>query len=134
MTHPSTVKTGANAAGADGRPYPREWFEVTKWSREPEPITIQRETEKKLFTVTRSYNKRSDWRTFYPTLEEANAVIAERLAREADAERIKRIRDAASELLYAAMLLSELGEVLGENNAAVVIARAAIAKATGGAS
>ena len=42
-----------------------------------------------------------------------------------------RTISATPELLYAATLLTELGELLGENNAAVMIARDAVAKATG---
>lgn len=42
-----------------------------------------------------------------------------------------RLIAAAPELLYVATLVTELREVLGENNAVVQLARDAIAKATG---
>lgn len=85
----------------ENRTYPREWFGVNRWAKTPMVLQIQRETESCIFTGTRRILKITTGETWYPTREEAQTAIDARIAREQETARVKRIRDAAPELLEA---------------------------------
>lgn len=82
--------------------YPREWFRASNWGDQPFARTFARETEAFLICDDgRRCKKWTDYDRWYPTREEAQAVIDKRIANEAERERMNRIRDAAHELLVA---------------------------------
>ena len=130
-----------------GLTYPREWFEVTRYSKSPRPLQFQSETDKMLSTGTRRFKKVTDYARWYPTREEAEAAIAEIAGKNAAALAGQRIRDAAPELLEAltmyhawstctpAELESRFPQWPRDEGVGYAdkIARAAIAKAKGGA-
>jgi len=121
------------------REYPREWFKASKWGDEPYAKTFDRETEHRLFwndgRRQLAQSKATNYYRWYPTREEAQAVIDERKANEAERIRMNRIREAAPELLAAAERAlnfitnteGEMGEALESGD----MLRAAIAKARG---
>lgn len=114
-------------------------YYVSKYSNTPDPREFVRETEKCLFDKRGGRHlKVTSWETYHDTLEEAQAVIAERLEKESAYASKRRIKDNAEQLLEA---LEELlngtfpnGVEKGFNQECVARynkARAAIAAAKG---
>ncbi|HMO76753.1 MAG TPA: hypothetical protein PKD99_12405 [Sphingopyxis sp.] len=112
------------------RTYPRKWYRVSQWMDAPQALTFERETRAFLFAGECRTVKRSRFAQWYPTLEEAEAVIAARKANKTERTRLELIRDAAPELLAAA---NEAFDFLGGVDGASDIRHtllAAISKAT----
>lgn len=114
--------------------YPREWFRVNRWNDEPFARMFDRETDAFLIRDDGRRDKKwTNYERWYPTREEAQAVIDERKANTAERERMNRIRDAAPDLLaqleYAVKLLGAFPALNG--TAQVQSMRDTIAKALG---
>jgi hypothetical protein len=111
--------------------YPREWFRVNRWDDEPFARMFDRETDAFLIRDDGRRDKKwTNYERWYPTREEAQAVIDERKANTAERKRMDRIRDAAPDMLAA------LEVVCSSHRASLypaefAQARAAIAKALG---
>jgi len=117
------------------RTYPRKWFEADRWCVTPRAKTFDRETVTRLYWGKRFEMKRNSYSQWHPTLAEAQAAIDAHLAREAEAARKQRVRDAAEDLLEAAMRLVALEDEWGgrtfPSKDDIHFARKAIAKARG---
>ena len=84
-----------------GLTYPREWFCVTLHSREIEAKTFLRETRLTLASSGRTTYKKNHYEQWFPTREEAQAVIDERIARDAARAECERLAGSAPQLLAA---------------------------------
>lgn len=137
--HP--LMTTAKVDGPSAIQYPHTWYEVTPYSRRPEPTEMVRETAAKLFYMLKplrggvpeelSKLKATSGSEWFSTLEAAEARIAEYRAAEKRRQDAKRLRDAAPYLLEAAqeLLSHRVGDLpirgwLRDNDAS----RAALAK------
>ena len=111
-----------------------KWY-VTKWHDVPERKEFLRETAHTLVELRhgreRKVLKATQWGRYYDTRDDAQAAINCRKAYKADEIAMRRVRDAAPELLEA--LESVMGNCLDSEGltAAYAKARAAIAKARG---
>lgn len=114
--------------------YPREWFRVNRWNDEPFARMFDRETDAFLIRDDGRRDKKwTNYERWYPTREEAQAVIDERKHEAAERKRMNLIRDTAPELLtqleYAVKLLGAFPTLNG--TAQVQSMRETIAKARG---
>lgn len=135
-----------------GLEYPREWFLVDRWCKEPLALTMTKETATSLswrdsYGRPRIEHKRTTYHEWFPTREAAQAAIDERERVKAQASADKRVRDAAPDLLselealVAAVCFADPPKMFNGvechearvPTAFIDSARAAIAKAKGGA-
>jgi hypothetical protein len=114
------------------------WYKDTRWGDKPIAKTFIRETDKMLISIDslgeeRREAKVSRYSQWYPTCEEAQARIDERLNLKAKKRADKRVRDAALELLEALQgLIAEIDDCSQPDDwEHYPAAIAAIAKATG---
>ena len=102
-----------------GRTYPREWFGVSSYG-EIKAMTFIAETEHKLREPDsrgskRYTNKRSDYRNWYPTREEAEIALDEVKARTAACfAQNARARNAAPELVEALRELVSIQDIMDD--------------------
>lgn len=105
--------------------YPREWFRVSSWTSTPEPRLFVRETEHMLFYHSdgeeRREAKSGSYETWYPTLEEAQAAIERRKARE-NVRLAIRLKQVAAEDLFDALQATreDLVRLAWEENASII--------------
>lgn len=99
MTRPYEAERRGEAV----RSYPREWWCVPGYYRADIKSRIfAGETTHKLRTSEgRLVNKAGQYENWFPTREEAEAVLAKRHEAEAYADKMKRMREAAPELVEA---------------------------------
>lgn len=118
-----------------GLEYPRTWFRVSRYGQRAEAREFVRETEHMLFYVSHRGEHRekkvSQYERWYPTIEEAEAVVTVIKGREAERADRALKHAAASELYEAALAaLDFLGSVDGAAEVRGILL-AAIAKAEG---
>lgn len=86
-----------------------EWYKVTTYSLEIEPVEVVKFTDKTVTTLykgryseafERRYSRSSEWGKFFPTREEAVAYVRDRL--------LRRIENAKHELENATTKLANL--------------------------
>lgn len=117
--------------------YPREWFRATTLTDAPMAKMFRKETKHRLYyDGNRFEEKRTQYSSWHPTREEAQAAIDARKALVEKRKSDERIKASAPELLKALETLLDASErhifgdeCLAERDAA----RAAIAKARGAA-
>lgn len=121
------------------RTYPRKWYSVSRWGDEVHEREFIRETDKQLvYHDFRRREKRelkqSKYCAWYPTREEAEAILAAKLARKAE-QKTRRLKQGAAEELYDALeaLVAECdrGQRPGGGSIVPPAARAALSKARG---
>lgn len=127
------------------RTYPRLWFKVNNYGSVPEEREFVRETEKCLFWLSRGGGevrqlKWTDYARWFPTREEAEALVAEREVKRDRQRFANRVRDAAPEIMEALEAAEKHfgpfaditinGQHDPEDVRVVALIRAAISKAT----
>jgi hypothetical protein len=107
------------------RAYPREWWCVTGYYRANlKSHVFAGETAHKLRTQDgRLVNKKGQYENWFPTRLEAEAELAKQREAEAYAAKMKRMRDAAPELVEALRKALTLRDEFWESEARALLAR-----------